>query len=93
MFTKLLLKFVQPTVKSPAALTKVPPELIIIPRTPFVGVAFTVTVVPEEMLIMSVQPGTTPPLQVLVLFQSPLAIDEIPKSAVAIASEKDPAIN
>ncbi len=74
---KIALLFVQPTVilLAKELFTKVPPALIT--KFATLAVVVTVTVCPEAIVTPSVQPGTTPPTQVVAVFQSPVAAETI----------------
>ncbi len=74
LLAKTALLFEQPTVKSPEALTKVPPSLIVTPAALF-PVELTVTICPEAIVTMSLQEGAPLGDQVAASFQSPEAFE------------------
>ena len=74
LFAKVLLFNVQPTVKSPAETTKVPPVAIVTFLATLPEVV-DVTVWPFAIVAKSVQVGTVPLFQVVPTFQSPEVTD------------------
>ena len=80
LFAKMALLFVQPTVKSPEAFTKVPPALIVTPAALFPA-ELTVTVCPEAIVTTSPQTGTPLGDHVAESFQSPEATEVLVATA------------